>query len=282
VFVFVLLNLSFLSRKFKKRMGRTAQDTRLKDLATVINDKTFSEKIKLFEAQIMKYTKEKLIDFFGEDGDHKRAKDAQNLWATLPGTDDYGFSPIVSDMQNDENSTRNMLIKLKYYGLLSTHSAIELAAGTGRNTKKILSHIFDFVDVEEPSPTFLEKLYELKKKVKNVGTIYEQAGADFEFDKKYDFIFGQWFNVYLTDVELLKFLIKARDHLTQNGKFLFKEHIPLDNRIHYDWYKQKNRPLKVYHLFLDLVGLRPIYIKIADKYRKSVTPIMEILVEKDT
>jgi len=121
--------------------------------------------------------------------------------------------------------------------------------------------------------------------IKNLRNVYRQPGGQFEWEHKYDLIFGQWFLENLTDLEILKFLINARNHLRPNGKILFKESIPVgrDYIQITEPSKQKIRPLKVYYLLFHLVGLRVVYLKMTDNfYPIEYIPLYEILLEKDS
>jgi protein N-terminal methyltransferase len=185
--------------------------------------------------------------------------------------------------KNDEKSSRN-LIKILNSDLkiLKTCSVLELAAGMGRVTKKVLLQKFERIDVLEPDEKLAAEIEKINtKKIKN---IYVKKGQDFEFkDSYYDVIWGQWFLENMSDVDNLKFLIKARDHLNDGGKIVLKENIYKEDIVQITFPEgQRIRPLKVYLLFFRLVGLRPVYIKLSDDYPvSSYTPLYEIVLEKD-
>lgn len=89
-------------------------------------------------------------------------------------------------------------------------TAIDLGAGIGRIAKTTLLPVFEEVDLVEPAAAQIERA---KENVPNIRKFYQVGLQDFKFERPYDCIWLQWCAMYLTDADLLDFLIRSRDNL---------------------------------------------------------------------
>lgn len=182
-------------------------------------------------------------------------------------------------------STKNLLEKLKLENSQNLTSIIEFAAGMGRITKKVFTKIFKHIDVVEPSEPLAKKIEEFKnsgkKNSEKIKHVYVTGGDTFEFERKYDIIFGEWFLENISDLDLIKFLIKARENLNPNGKLIFKENSIRHSPFSISGIGQKMRNSKAYLFLFELCGLRPVYIKLSDKYPINYTQLYEFVLERD-
>lgn len=124
----------------------------------------------------------------------------------------------------------------------------------------------------------LKKSDESKGKISNV---YHKGAADFNFEKKYDIIFGQWFLENLNDLDVLKFIIKAKESLNLNGKLFFKENMSNSNGASITEIGQKIRNRKSLIFLFELCGLKVVMMKISDKYPENYTQLYEIVLQKE-
>lgn len=94
-------------------------------------------------------------------------------------------------------------------------AALDCGAGIGRVAKKVLKPIFSAVDLVEPSSVQLDKA---RKFVPEARNFYEQGLQEFSYkDCKYDAVWIQWVLCYLTDDDIVSFLVKTKlDGLTRN------------------------------------------------------------------
>lgn len=60
-------------------------------------------------------------------------------------------------------------------------------------------------------------------KDKNVEHFYACGLQEFNFEEKYDCVWIQWVLSHLTDDDAVKFLLKAKEALTENGFIILKE-----------------------------------------------------------
>ena len=103
-------------------------------------------------------------------------------------------------------------------------TALDCGAGIGRVTKFLLAPRFQVVDLLEQCEKFIEfaKGFVETTKVRNFFNIGAQA---FVTDEKYDVIWVQWVLSQLTDEDLLRFLEKIRDCVSEKGVIIMKENV---------------------------------------------------------
>lgn len=89
-------------------------------------------------------------------------------------------------------------------------TAIDCGAGWGRITKEVLLPKFKNVDLLDPAE---EQVKKAKEHVPEVKKFIVKGLQDFEFEYKYDCIWVQWCLCYLTDLDCMSFLEKAREGL---------------------------------------------------------------------
>jgi len=114
---------------------------------------------------------------------------------------------------------------LKKWNLLKTNSVIEFAAGTGRETEHVLLKYFGKIDLLEPVNSLAKGLKILQKKHSKIRKIYIEGAQDFDFEDKYDMVYFFGLLENLSDIDFVKFLIKARDNLNPQGKVIIKENV---------------------------------------------------------
>lgn len=87
--------------------------------------------------------------------------------------------------------------------------ALDCGAGIGRVTKHLLADIFDYVDILEQNPLFLEeaKSYIGPEFAHKIREYFPVAVQNFQPEEnKYDVIWAQWIMEYLTDEHVIHFL----------------------------------------------------------------------------
>lgn len=103
--------------------------------------------------------------------------------------------------------------------------ALDCGAGIGRVTEHVLGDIYKTVDVLEQNEKYIQKAKELLQEKSYMGDFYTAGLQEFEFpkDKKYDMIWLQWVLPHLTDDDLVTFLQKCKDSITESGYIVAKE-----------------------------------------------------------
>ncbi|KAI9375967.1 alpha-N-methyltransferase NTM1 [Aspergillus egyptiacus] len=107
---------------------------------------------------------------------------------------------------------------------------VDCGAGVGRVTEGFLSEVCETVDAVEPVEKFTQVLQESAlKKSGVVGDIYCVGLEDwFPEKKKYDLIWTQFCVGHLKDSQLIEYLQRCRDALTEGGIIVFKENLSTD------------------------------------------------------
>lgn len=186
--------------------------------------------------------------------------------------------------RNDEKSTKRILILLKREFGQKFDSVIEFAAGIGRVTKRVFTNFFNTIDAVEPAEPLASKIEELKNSKESKGKInkvYHKGGAEFEFEKKYDMIFGQWFLENMNDLDVLKFVLKAKKHLNPKGRLFFKENASSFDESKDTAIGQKIRQRKALSFLFELCGLRIVMLKVSDNYPEGFRQLYEFVLEND-
>lgn len=139
-------------------------------------------------------------------------KKASEYWAEIPPTLDgvLGGFGFISDIDID-GSTLFLKSILSIDNAPGTGIALDCGAGIGRITKYLLAPHFDTVDVIEPDEKFINSISNFVGEYKEkLGVLYKESLQKFEHERKYDIIWNQWVLGYLTDTDLITYLIKCR------------------------------------------------------------------------
>jgi len=189
-------------------------------------------------------------------------------------------------LKDEENSTHKVFDLLKREYSQKFDSVIEFAAGMGRLTKNVLLKHFNLIDVEEPSLPLLNEIKKLKKSKISGGKInklYSTTAEKFEFERNYDLIFLQWLLENLNDLDVIKFLLKAKKHLNPKGRIFLKDNLQSEKlqNIEFSNKGQKVRQRKALLFLFELCGFRIALFKVSDDYPSNYKQSFETLLEID-
>lgn len=158
-------------------------------------------------------------------------------WADVPPTVDgvlggFGFISNV-DIEGSELFLRSLLTSDTPP---LTNSALDCGAGIGRITKLLLLPHFQKVDVVEPDEKFINSIKEFVGEYQTkLGTLHKVGLQGFKPSRKYDVIWNQWVLGYLTDEDLIAYLIRCRDALSENGVIVIKENVTSSGKTEKDY-----------------------------------------------
>ena len=142
-------------------------------------------------------------------------KVAVDYWDRQPATVD-GVLGGYEDIHETESQTSERMIREHLKHMPGKGLALDCGAGIGRVTKTVLKHIFRSVDLLEPSKT---QMVEARKYCPEARKFHHVGLQEFEYREPYDAIWIQWVLCYLTDEDIVHFLIKTkRDGLTRDEK----------------------------------------------------------------
>lgn len=168
-----------------------------------------------------------------------------NYWNSVPSTSAemlgmLGTYPWYTriELQGSKNfltKVRRMIPALPQSGKF--RQGVDCGAGVGRVTEGFLSHVCEVVDAVEPVEKFTKVMAESKLKQDGVvGDIYTVGLENWHPQKKYDLIWTQWCVGHCTDTQLIEYIVRCRDALTENGVMVVKENLSTDaqNQDMYD------------------------------------------------
>ena len=108
---------------------------------------------------------------------------------------------------------------------------VDCGAGIGRVTAGFLSKVCDVVDIVEPVESFATAVGEQKLQGNaNIGKVFIKGLADWTPEAgRYDLIWNQWCTLYLTDRQLVEYLVRCKETIKKpRGWIIVKENTTKD------------------------------------------------------
>ncbi|KAI5949573.1 hypothetical protein KGF54_005450 [Candida jiufengensis] len=161
-------------------------------------------------------------------------QDAIQYWSSVPASVNGvlgGYGEQTSVPKSDIIGSQTFLRKLSSRMIPPENQlklTIDMGAGIGRITRDLLWKVSDTVDLLEPVVPFVEQMpneLRMVEKQGKLGEIFPIGMQDWEPSKKYWLVWCQWCVGQLPDEELIKFWIKCRLALCENGTLIVKENI---------------------------------------------------------
>ncbi|RVE40763.1 hypothetical protein evm_014588 [Chilo suppressalis] len=197
---------------------------------------------------------------------------ALEYWADVPPTVDgvLGGFGFISDL--DINGSKIFL-----ESLFSSESgpgctlALDCGAGIGRISKHLLLEHFETVDIVEPDLKFINSIREFVGEGNSkICQLYNVSLQEFKPERKYDVIWNQWVLGYLTDGDLVSYLIRCRDALTDNGVIIVKENVTSTGKAEKDETDSSiTRSLKQFTKIFKSANLKRIKQNLAGTQKKE-------------
>ncbi|VVC92923.1 alpha N-terminal protein methyltransferase 1-like [Leptidea sinapis] len=182
-------------------------------------------------------------------------------WAEIPATLDgvlggFGFISDV-DISGSQQFLESLFLLEKGP---RKEIALDCGAGIGRISKNLLVPFFNRVDVIEPDKKFLSEILNyVGADSYKIGALYQNSLQDFNPERKYDIIWNQWVLGYLKDDDLVKYLIKCRNALADNGIIIVKENVTSSGKVEADEVDSSiTRPLKQFIQIFKSANLKRI------------------------
>jgi protein N-terminal methyltransferase len=106
---------------------------------------------------------------------------------------------------------------------------VDCGAGIGRVTEGFLSNVCAVVDIVEPVEKFVDEVRNGRLNAEGkIGEIYTVGLENWVPSHKYDLIWNQWCVGHLTDNQLVDFLKRCKEALTETGLVVIKENMSTD------------------------------------------------------
>lgn len=102
---------------------------------------------------------------------------------------------------------------------------VDCGAGIGRITQGFLKDVCTVVDIVEPVEKFADEARRRLNGEKALGDIYVVGLESWVPTNKYDLIWNQWCVGYLTDEQLVGYLKRCKEALTEQGIVILKENL---------------------------------------------------------
>ncbi|KAL4968341.1 AdoMet dependent proline di-methyltransferase-domain-containing protein [Aspergillus stella-maris] len=167
-----------------------------------------------------------------------------NYWASFPATTStmlgaFGDYPWYTriDLRGSKtfvSKVRRMIPGCSTTGKLKM--GVDCGAGVGRVTEGLLRDICEHIDAVEPVKKFADVIISRQKKEEesrrpsSIGDIYITGIENWipTSGKKYDLIWTQFCANYITDEQLVLYLERCRDALSETGFIVLKENVSTD------------------------------------------------------
>jgi protein N-terminal methyltransferase len=139
---------------------------------------------------------------------------------------------------------------------LTAGRVIDCGAGIGRVTSDVLVNYFSECDLMEQDIKYVEFAKEKFNKQTKVKSIFLSSFQDFEFESKYDCIWIQWCLENLDDFDLINFIKKCCDALSNDGLVIIKENIVAKGYVFSNSDYSKQRSDKIFKEIFTQCGLK--------------------------
>lgn len=141
----------------------------------------------------------------------------------------------------------------------TSHRALDCGAGIGRITKRLLTPLFDSVDMVDVNPKFISEAKSfLDKDVSRIGEFFVVGLQDFTpKEGHYNVIWIQWVLGHLTDDDLVKFFQRCQRGLAEGGLVIVKENCgSKPDTVFDDTDSSYTRPKSEYVRLIEAAGLK--------------------------
>ncbi|KAF5855616.1 o-methyltransferase [Aspergillus alliaceus] len=157
---------------------------------------------------------------------------AVKYWSDKPATVNGMLGGYAQVSRTDLQGSKKFLSKARRLvpGCPATgrlKRGVDCGAGIGRVINDFLGQVCEVVDAVEPVEKFSRALSE-RQLTKNcvLGKVLTMGIEDWVPGvKEYDLIWAQWSVVYLTDAQLVEYLVRCRGALTDTGVMVIKENV---------------------------------------------------------
>ncbi|CAK4030613.1 Alpha N-terminal methyltransferase 1 [Lecanosticta acicola] len=198
-------------------------------------------------------------------------------WSSTPATVDgvLGGFPQVSriDLQGSANFLAKLLRQSRHHTQAGKLRRVaDCGAGIGRVSRGFLSNVAEVVDIVEPVKAFTDQV----KDEPYVGKVYNVGLEKWQPEVKYDVVWNQWCVGQLTDTQLIAYLQRLPQSLTEGGWIIVKENLS-NHHLGEDVFDETDSSVtrtdvKFRQLFED-ANLRLVSTELQKGFPKSLYPV---------
>ncbi|XP_024056902.1 alpha N-terminal protein methyltransferase 1B [Terrapene carolina triunguis] len=209
---------------------------------------------------------------------------AKHFYREVPATEEGMMGDYIELSSTDIESSREFLRKfIGGPGKAGTECALDCGSGIGRVTKHVLLPVFKSVELVDMMENFLAEAQNyLQGKKDRVKMYYCYSLQEFTpAPQKYDVIWIQWVSGYLTDKDLLEFLIRCQNGLKDNGIVILKDNVAREGCIMDPLDSSVIRDLSILQSLVEKSGLTILQQERQEGFPEQCVPVWMLAMQKD-
>ncbi|XP_005283436.1 N-terminal Xaa-Pro-Lys N-methyltransferase 2 [Chrysemys picta bellii] len=209
---------------------------------------------------------------------------AKHFYREVPATEEGMMGDYIELSSTDIESSREFLRKfIGGPGKAGTECALDCGSGIGRVTKHVLLPVFKSVELVDMMENFLAEAQNyLQGKKDRVKMYYCYSLQEFTpAPQKYDVIWIQWVSGYLTDKDLLEFLIRCQNGLKDNGIVILKDNVAREGCIMDPLDSSVIRDLSILQSLVEKSGFTILQQERQEGFPEQCVPVWMLAMQKD-
>ncbi|XP_038269933.1 alpha N-terminal protein methyltransferase 1B isoform X1 [Dermochelys coriacea] len=209
---------------------------------------------------------------------------ARHFYREVPATEEGMMGDYIELSSMDIESSREFLRKfIGGPGKAGTEHALDCGSGIGRVTKHVLLPVFKSVELVDMMENFLAEAQNyLQGKKDRIKMYYCYSLQEFTpAPQKYDVIWIQWVSGYLTDKDLLEFLIRCQNGLKDNGIVILKDNVAREGCILDPLDSSVIRDLSILRSLVEKSGLTILQQERQEGFPEHCVPVWMLAMQKD-
>ncbi|XP_053894376.1 N-terminal Xaa-Pro-Lys N-methyltransferase 2 [Malaclemys terrapin pileata] len=209
---------------------------------------------------------------------------AKHFYREVPATEEGMMGDYIELSSTDIESSRKFLRKfIGGPGKAGTECALDCGSGIGRVTKHVLLPVFKSVELVDMMENFLAEAQNyLQGKKDRVKMYYCYSLQEFTpAPQKYDVIWIQWVSGYLTDKDLLEFLIRCQNGLKDNGIVILKDNVAREGCIMDPLDSSVIRDLSILQSLVEKSGFTILQQERQEGFPEQCVPVWMLAMQKD-
>uniref|UniRef100_A0A674IQ57 Methyltransferase like 11B n=1 Tax=Terrapene triunguis TaxID=2587831 RepID=A0A674IQ57_9SAUR len=184
---------------------------------------------------------------------------AKHFYREVPATEEGMMGDYIELSSTDIESSREFLRKfIGGPGKAGTECALDCGSGIGRVTKHVLLPVFKSVELVDMMENFLAEAQN-----------YLQGRKD------------RWVSGYLTDKDLLEFLIRCQNGLKDNGIVILKDNVAREGCIMDPLDSSVIRDLSILQSLVEKSGLTILQQERQEGFPEQCVPVWMLAMQKD-
>ncbi|XP_032552897.1 alpha N-terminal protein methyltransferase 1B isoform X3 [Chiroxiphia lanceolata] len=208
---------------------------------------------------------------------------AKHFYRDVPATEEGMMGDYIELSNTDVESSREFLRKfVGGVGKAGTNRALDCGSGIGRISKHVLLPVFKSVELVDMMENFLAEVPNyLQGKEDRVEMYYCKSLQEFTpAPQRYDVIWIQWVSGYLTDKDLLEFLIRCQNGLRDNGVIILKDNVAREGCTLDCLDSSVIRDLNILHSLIEMSGLTILREERQEGFPEQCVPVWMLAMQK--